>query len=189
MKIHWFDLLVGTVGIAAGCFGIGYAVQTKHQMDDICEKVNKSVDEVSRNVKVDISETVVDEAVEKAVEKAVDREVNRAVNRAVSSIVSAMNIEIKNEVKTKISEMYPSIKSMTTAKVVEEVSKINVAKLKAEVRELARDKAASKLDDQFDDILNKFNGDLDNISKIYSSIASHFNGNSGSGKDFKISLG
>lgn len=54
MKIHWFDLLVGTVGIAAGCFGIGYAVRTKHQMDDICEKVNKSVDEVSRNVKVDI---------------------------------------------------------------------------------------------------------------------------------------
>ena len=50
MKIHWFDLLVGTVGIAAGCFGIGYAVRTKHQMDDICEKVNKSVDEVSRNV-------------------------------------------------------------------------------------------------------------------------------------------
>lgn len=185
MKIHWFDLLVGTIGIAAGCFGIGYAVRTKHQMGDICEKVNKSVDEVSRNVKVDISETVIDEAVEKAV----DREVNRAVNRAVSSIVSTMNTEIKNEVKTKISEMYPSIKSMATAKVVEEVSKINVAELKAEVRELAKDKAASKLDDQFDDILNKFNGDLDNISKIYSSIASHFNSNNGSGKDFKISLG
>ena len=66
MKIHWFDLLVGTVGIAAGCFGIGYAVRTKHQMDDICDKVNKSADEVSRNVKVDISETVIDEAVEKA---------------------------------------------------------------------------------------------------------------------------
>ena len=135
MKIHWFDLLVGTVGIAAGCFGIGYAVRTKHQMDDICDKVNKSVDEVSRNVKADISETVIDEAVEKAV----DREVNRAVNRAMSSIVSTMNTEIKDEVKTKISEMYPSIKSMATAKVVEEVSKINVAELKAEVREMAKD--------------------------------------------------
>lgn len=181
MKIHWFDLLVGTVGIAAGCFGIGYAVRTKHQMDDICEKVNKSVDEVSKSVKVDISESVIDDAVEKAVD--------REVSRAVSLITGSMNDEIKNEVNTKISEMYPSIKSMATAKVVEEVSKINVAELKAEVRELAKDKAASKLDDQFDDILDKFNGDLDNISKIYSSIASHFNGNNGSGKDFKISLG
>lgn len=154
-------------------------------MDNICEKVNKSVDEVSKSVKVDISESVIDDAVEKAV----DREVSRAVNRAVSLITGSMSNEIKNEVKTKISEMYPSIKSMANSKVVEEVSKINVAELKAEVRELAKDKAASKLDDQFDDILNKFNGDLDNISKIYSSIASHFNGNSGSGKDFKISLG
>lgn len=185
MKIHWFDLLVGTVGIAAGFFGIGYAVRTKRQMDDICEKVNKSVDEVSKSVKVDISESVIDDAVEKAV----DREVSRAVNRAVSLITGSMNNEIKNEVNTKISEMYPSIKNMATAKVVEEVSKINVTDLKAEVRELAKDKAASKLDDQFDDILDKFNGDLDNISKIYSSIASHFNGNNGSGKDFKISLG
>ena len=46
MKIHWFDLLVGTVGIAAGCFGIGYAVRTKHQMDDICEKVSTKYPEM-----------------------------------------------------------------------------------------------------------------------------------------------
>lgn len=185
MRIRWFDLLVGSIGLAAGCFGIGYAVRTKGQMNDICEKVNRSIDDISRNVKVDISELVIDEAVEKAV----DREVSRAVNRAVSSVTASLNSEIKNEVKTNIAEMYPNIKSMATAKVVEEVSKINVAELKAEVRELAKDKATSKLDGQFDDILDKFNGDLDNISKIYSSIASHFNGNNGSGKDFKISLG
>ena len=96
-----FDSVICLGGFAVGLVGIGYAIGTRKKMKDICNKINKSIDEVSGNIKVDISETVV----RKAVDKAVDREVDYAIKRVSEQVVR----DLEN-----VSKIYRSISRSIT---------------------------------------------------------------------------
>lgn len=54
------------------------------------------------------------------------------------------------------------------------VAKIDEARLKREVVTKAKEQIAEKFDDKLDDILEEFNGNLQNVGKIYKSIAKSF---------------
>ena len=67
-------------------------------------------------------------------------------------------------------------------------SKIDAYKVRNDVIESAKKAALEKFDDNLDDILEKFNKDLDNTSKIYSSIRDAITKESTSGKQFVVTL-
>ena len=67
------------------------------------------------------------------------------------------------------------------------VLKISAKDLADDIREEAKQKVVEKFDGSLDDLLEKFNNDLSNVSKIYESIAKKISG--GDNKDVKISLG
>ena len=179
-----FNLIVGLGGFALGLVCIGYAVGSHKKLNDICNKIDTTINDISRNVDVNIPENIFN----KAVDKAVDREVRNQVNIATNSVINSLKIDIRNEVDTAVKSLYPDIRKSCTAKISEEVSKINVKDLKDAIREDAREKVAEKFDGQLDDILEKFNNDLDNISKIYNSITKKITGSNGD-NNLKISLG
>lgn len=182
------NILVGLGGFVVGLVGIGYAIGSRKKLNDICEKIDKTVDGIAWNLDSDVSDKIKESVIEEAVNRAVDRRVAREVDREVKRVADNTRRTIDSEVRSAVKAIYPDIRKSCTEKVTAEVSKINVKDLSDAVREDAREKVAEKFDGQLDDILEKFNTNLDNVSKIYTSITRKISGSDGS-KDLKISLG
>ena len=163
-----FDYIFGLGGIAVGLVGIGYALGTRKKMNDICAKIDKSIDDLVADIDVDLSNIMVDAAVEKAA----DREASIAVSRAIKEIKYDTECEMRKEVKSAVTVHSSEIKDSVGKEIEKQVSRIRIDDMKEEVIEKAKQQVANKLDKNLDGILEKFNGDLSNISKIYQSIAS-----------------
>ena len=58
--------------------------------------------------------------------------------------------------------------------IAKNVAGIDESKLKKEVVQKAKEQIAEKFDDKLDDLLEEFNGNLQNVGKIYKSIARSF---------------
>lgn len=163
-----FDYIFGLGGVAVGLVGIGYALGTRKKMNDICARIDKSIDDLAADIVIDLSDMVVNEAVEKAA----DREARIAVTRAIKEIKYDTECEMRKEVKSAVTIHSSEIKDSVGKEIEQQVSRIRIDDMKEEVVEKAKQQVASKLDKNLDGILEKFNGDLTNISKIYQSIAS-----------------
>ena len=169
--------------VVLGAASIAYALYTNHKMKSICAKLDKSIDEVASNIKVDISDVIIDSAVEKAVEKEAGVAVKRATDKAVRDIEG----DISKEVKLAVREHYSDLKEDVAKEMRKKVGEIDVTEIKEEVVEKAKNQLAEKFDGSLDGLLDKFNGDLDNVSKIYRSIAKSITNNeSDRGMTFRI---
>ena len=169
--------------VVLGAASIAYAIYTNNKMKNICAKLDKSIDDVASNVKVDISDVIIDSAVEKAVEKEAGIAVKRATDKAVKDIES----DISKEVKAAVREHYSDLKEDVAKEMRKKVGEIDVTEIKEEVVEKAKTQLAEKFDGSLDGLLDKFNGDLDNVSKIYRSIAKSITNNeSDRGLTFRV---
>ena len=177
------DSIIGLGALAVGFIGIGYAIGAHKKMNDICDKIDKTIEEVSGDIKIDISETVVRKAVDKAVERDAEYEVKRATDQAVKDIEK----DIKSQVQSAINSEYADLKKKVSDEMTEKVSKIDMSSLKADVREQAAEKILDKFDGNLDDILENFNNNLTSVQKIYSSIAKSMSKDDGKEMTFKIS--
>ena len=161
------NLLLGVGGCAIGLIGIGFAAGSRKKLNDVCSKINKSVDEVSNDIKVDISQDIV----ERAVDKAVVREVEWSVKRAVNDSIRSIKTDIHNQVSSAVNAQYSDIKKAVSDEVALKVSNINMKDLSDAVMAKAEARIIEKFDSNLDDLLAKFNHNLENVSKIYSSMA------------------
>ena len=169
---------------AAGLIGIGYGLCAHTKLAKVSNRLDKSIDDLADNTEIDIPE----ELVNKAVEKAVQAEAKRAVERATNETISAMKKDIHAEVQKEVNKEYDSIKDSVLKEITVSASKIDVAKIRRDVEEAAKEAALDKFDDNLDDILEKFNENLDNTSRIYSSIRETLTKSSNSGKEFVVRL-
>lgn len=160
------------VGIIVGIAGVAYAFYTTKKMNDLCNKIDKTIDDVSKDMLVDVPETIV----EKAVEKAVNREVGRTVEEYSARAVKAVKDDIHSQVKTAINDSYSDIRKSVTDQVAKEVSNIDIKTLKRDVTEKAKESIVEKFDGNLDNLLEEFNSNLTNVSKIYKSIADSMGG-------------
>lgn len=178
-----FDTVICFGGFTVGLIGIGYAIGTRKKMNDICDKIDKTIEEVSGDIKINISETVV----RKAVDKAVDRDVEYEVKRATDRVIKDIEKDIKSQVQSAINSEYADLKKKVSDEMTEKVSKIDISSLKADVREQAAEKILDKFDGNLDDILENFNNNLTSVQKIYSSIAKSMSKDESKEMTFKIS--
>lgn len=185
MSKSYFDIAIGVVGLAASVFGVGYAIGQRKKLNDISEKIDRSVKELSSNIDVDISETVVNRAVTKAIE----RETELAANRATTNVVNAIESDISSQVRKAVNETYQDIKKSVVEETAKKVEKIDISALKKEVVEKAKEAAADKFDDSLDEVLSDFKDNLGNVTKIYQSIANAFPNSNGTSKGISFSLG
>lgn len=185
MSKSYFDIAIGVVGLAASVFGIGYAIGQRKKLNDIGEKIDRSVKELSSNIDVDISEAVVNRAVTKAIE----RETELAASRATANVVSAIESDISGRVRKAVNDTYQDIKKSVVEETAKKVEKIDISALKKEVVEKAKEAAADKFDDSLDEVLSDFKDNLGNVTKIYQSIANAFPNSNGTSKGISFSLG
>ena len=162
-----FDNLVGLLGAALGMIGIGYALGTHSKMSKISEKLDLSIEDLASKTPVDIPESMI----ERATEKAVALEVKNAVGKATDVVLKDVKRDIHKQVSDAIESEYSSIKDVVLEEVTDEVAKIDVKRVRADVEKAAKEAVLEKLDDNMDDILENFNDQLKNTSRIYNSIA------------------
>lgn len=165
-----------------GIAGFAYAVYTSHKMTNVCKKIDKSIDDISLNLDVDLSESVVNAAVEKAV----DREAHQAVRKATEKAIKDIENDIHKEVKSAVQAHYSSLKDDVAKEMRRQVGDIDIREIREDVIDKAKEQLAAKFDDNLDGLLDKFNGDLNNVSKIYNSIARSMTNDSDKGMTFRI---
>ena len=175
-----FSIIFGIAGLV----GIGYAIGTHTKMAKISERFDRSSNDLADNVEFDIPEKLVD----KAIEEAAKNEARRAVEVATKDVINQVKNDIHAKVQREVDKEYDSIKESVLKEITVSASKIDVFKVRNDVVESAKKAALEKFDDNLDDILEKFNKDLDNTSKIYGSIREALTKNSSSSKGFMVRL-
>lgn len=162
-----YDGFVGLLGAVFGLVGIGYAMGTHSKMAKISEKLDLTIEELASNTTVDIPEGLV----ERAVEKNVAEQVKNAVGKATDAAVLDVKREIRKQVGDAVESEYSNIKDKVLEELTTEAAKIDVKRVRADVEKAAKEHALEKFDDNLEDILENFNDQLKNTSKIYTSIA------------------
>lgn len=164
------DLLLSVGVCILGLLGIGYAVGVRSQMKAMCEKLDTSIDKIADNAEIDIPARVIDQAVQQAV----NRESDYAVKRAVDAVAGDIKREIAEKVSAAVRSEYDSISDGVTSEIAKNVAKIDESRLKKEVVRKAKEQIAEKFDTKLNDVLEEFNGNLQNVGRIYKSIAKSF---------------
>jgi hypothetical protein len=162
-----FDNMVGLLGVSAGLIGVGYALATRSKMAKISEKLDLSIEELANNTAVNIPDSMI----ERATEKAVERAVKDAVAKATDAMLKEVKRDIHKQVSDAIESEYSDIKEAVLEAVTNEVAKIDTKRVRADVEKAAKEAVLEKLDTNMDDILENFNDQLKNTSRIYNSIA------------------
>ena len=87
-----------------------------------------------------------------------------------------------------VDKEYDNLKDTVLKEITSSASKIDVSRVRRDVEEAAKEAALEKFDDNLDDILDKFNNNLLNTAKIYSSIRNAITKDSDSEKEFVVRL-
>lgn len=157
LKEH--KVLMGIGGI--GC--VSYILYLHSKINKLSGMINIAVDNLSSDIKVDISDSMIDDAVQRAV----DREVKYIAGRIRSDVNAEINVKVRDSVNIHSSD----IKSSASREIERQIKNIDISDMEREIVNKAKEAVAEKFDRKLDGILDEFNDNLNNIQKIYSSIA------------------
>lgn len=160
-KIKRVVFLTGAAALVVG----GVAMYMK--LDGIARKLDTSIVELSRKSKLDVDASIV----EKAVQLSVDREVGYMVTSAANAIVRDTSADMRVKVDRAVNSVYKDVTDAVSKEVAKRVANLDMGALTAEVRTEAKEAILEKFDGNLDTILQDFNSNLTNVSKIYESIA------------------
>lgn len=167
-----YEKLIAGVGFFMGLAGLGLGVSACREARKMANRVGVSVEALSRMEDIEIREAVIEDAVQKAV----DREAAKAIAAAVNTVVNDTRKEIRKDVADGVKQVYPELKSALIKELTRQIGDIDISEIRDEALEKAKETAAEKLNSSMDGILDKFNEDLRNVSKIYNSISSMMGG-------------
>ena len=153
-------IFLGLVTVVGGAGYIGYL---HNKVNKLSGMIEVAVDDLSSKVKVDISEDLLDAAVQRAV----DREINYISSR----ITRDLNMEIRAQVKGSVNTSSTEIKASVATEIANQVKRIDISDMEREVVARAKDAVADKFDRKLDNLLEEYNENLQNVKKIYGSIA------------------
>lgn len=156
---NWEHIALGALGV----LGIGYGIAMRTKLAQVSKRLDKSIEDLAKNTDIDISE----ELINQAVEKAAATEAKKAVEKATSEALAELKRDIHTNVSEAVENAYDGIKDEVLKKATEAAAKIDVARVRRDVEKAA----VTKYECNLDDILDKFNDNLSNTAKIYSSIA------------------
>lgn len=169
------EKIIGCICGIVGLFGIGYAIGASSKLKSVSDAVNKSVDSIIADGKVDIPKEMINETIQNNVKEMVEAtarwKVNDACNKAVREVETSLFNKISESAENAVKQAYKSMEIDAKEKIAKELRNIDVSDLKNEVKEEAAQLVKDKLSSQMDDILDTYNANLMNVQNIYSSIA------------------
>lgn len=151
-------------------------------------------DQIADNIDIDVPESVIREAIETAVQREVakisrrvESEASEKIRNAVNDVTSRAKREVTGSVNAAVITATKNLDDSVTAEVKKQINNIDIRELKKEIKKEAKDKILDKFDNELDSLLGDFNQNLENVSKIYSSIAGSVAKTNSSDMVFKIS--
>ena len=169
------EKIIGCICGIVGLFGIGYAIGASSKLKSVSDAVNKSVDSIIADGKVDIPKEMINETIQNNVKEMVETtarwKVNDACNKAVREVETSLFNKISESAENAVKQAYKSMEIDAKEKIAKELRNIDVSDLKNEVKEEPAQLVKDKLSSQMDDILDTYNANLMNVQNIYSSIA------------------
>lgn len=169
------EKIIGCICGMVGLFGIGYAIGASSKLKSVSDAVNKSVDSIIADGKVDIPKEMINETIQNNVKEMVETtarwKVNDACNKAVREVETSLFNKISESAENAVKQAYKSMEIDAKEKIAKELRNIDVSDLKNEVKEEAAQLVKDKLSSQMDDILDTYNANLMNVQNIYSPIA------------------
>lgn len=139
------------------------AIYCGKKLNDVLGIVNSAVTDVSSLTYIDVQQSIVDKAVEKAA-------VNAARN-ATKAAEGAIRNQIETQVTNAVLNSKCAIKTAVTEKIAREIANIDQSELAEDITEQAKELIVEKFEDKLDGIANEFSRNLENVGKIYQSIA------------------
>ena len=125
--------------------------------------VNSAVTDVSSLTYIDVQQAVVDKAVEKAAQN--------AAGKAVKATEGLMTSMVERAVASAVVNAKEPLKQAVTEKLAREVAMIDKSELVEAVEEQAKAMILEKFEGRLDGIAADFSRNLENVGKIYQSIA------------------
>ena len=132
---------MGSVGIIGGIAAIVYALFQTKKMKDTANKLELSLEEVSKKTPVEIRQAFLD----KAVERAVDREVKRSITNSANFVTTQIQSEMDQQIRKDVNAAYADIRGGVEDRVTSAVSEIDVEELKKDIREKVGNKMVGQL--------------------------------------------
>ena len=121
MKDNNFEFIFGLGGFVVGLIGLGYAYGSRKRLNGICDKLDSTIDNVSKSIDVDVPDYIVQEAIDKAVERRVQQETINAVRKISKKIEDDIDLKVRTEIDVRSSTIRQEVKN----KIAEEVAKIS----------------------------------------------------------------
>lgn len=139
------------------------AVYCGKKLKDVMGVVNSAVTDVSSLTYIDVQQAVVDKAVEKAAQN--------AAGKAVKATEGLMTSMVERAVTSAVVNAKEPLKQAVTEKLAREVAMIDKSELTEAIEESAKAMILEKFEGRLDGIAADFSRNLENVGKIYQSIA------------------
>ena len=159
------------------------AVYCHRQMKKTVKLVSKAAEGVAELTVVDIQHDIVD----MAINNAANREVGRVVNQAVHNVENEMIHQTQKYVRDAVKESYGKLSKTVSDAIAREAAKVDSNQIMEDATEKAKEMLLERFDGKLDGLMSDYQRNLDNVGKIYQSIASSMADKAG--KDVTLKLG
>lgn len=159
------------------------AVYCHRQMKKTVKLVNKAAEGVAELTVVDIQHDIVD----MAINNAANREVGRVIKRAVHNVENEMIHQTQKYVRDAVKESYGKLSKTVSDAIAREAAKVDSNQIMEDATEKAKEMLLERFDGKLDGLMSDYQRNLDNVGKIYQSIASSMADKAG--KDVTLKLG
>lgn len=159
------------------------AIYCHRQLRKTVKLVNKAAEGVADLTVVDIQHDIVD----MAINNAANREVGRVVSRAVHHVEDEMIHQTQKYVRDAVKESYGKLSKTVSEAIAKEAAKVDSSQIMEDATERAKEMLLERFDGKLDGLMSDYQRNLDNVGKIYQSIASSMADKAG--KDVTLKLG
>lgn len=159
------------------------AVYCHKQMKKTFRLVNKAADNVADLTVVDVQQGIID----RAINNAASREVGRAVNHAVRIVEDDILNETQKRVRGAVQQSQGKIQKAVTDAIAREAAKVDQSAIMEDATQKAKEMLLERFDGKLDGLMSDYQRNLDNVGKIYQSIASSMADKAG--KDVTLKVG
>lgn len=169
----WNGFLIACGAVTAVSLGcLGYSVYRERKLSKALQNAIKHVSDLTE---VSVSEGIVNRGITDAVE----RECGKVARRAVEDVAKDIAAKTQKTVSAAVDQQYAKIKEGVADAFAKEVVKIDKDDIMADITEKAKELLIERFDGKLDGLLSDYNRNLENVGKIYQSIAESMSGKSG----------
>ena len=151
------------VGYVLAGASVVAAIYCGKKLKDVMGVVNSAVTDVASLTYIDVQQAVVDKAVERAAAN--------AAGKAVKATENLMRDTVSAAVTNAVANSKGQLKASVTEKIAQEVALIDKAELIEDIEAQAKQLIVDKFEGKLDGIASDFSRNLENVGKIYQSIA------------------